>query len=251
MSGKNNRFDKLKSLFTLIKTQAKNEIDKESQFELASIINLFSHLDANSNQTYLELANVAISAIISDKANIMLAREIRVNLQNRIFDELDKKRPWYSIWRIINSPGARVLTGLFALITLFIPYIYYFNKLFSSNPDAMIMGFYAYKIGIVTIMGAFGSILSIMLRIQDFSGLRGAYASTLFFTGFLKPLIGSIFSLFVLSIISSEILPLNYEFINEKAFYFYSTISFVAGFSERFARDLISKAEETIVSTEK
>jgi hypothetical protein len=62
-------------------------------------------------------------------------------------------------------------------------------------------------------MGMFDSTVSIMLRIQEFSRLRGEYPSTLFITGFIKPLISALFSLFVLDLASSEILPLDYELI--------------------------------------
>jgi hypothetical protein len=69
------------------------------------------------------------------------------------------------------------------------------------------------KIAFVTIRGMVGSTVSIMLRIQKFSHLRGEHPSTLFITDFIKPLIGTLFSLFVLALASSEILPLDYELI--------------------------------------
>lgn len=242
----NTRFE---SIFPQVKERLKKGLDEASQYELAKIINLLPYItkDENPNENFLELVDLAISSLLSNKPKTKFANEIRINLQNHIFDKVDKKRPWYSPWRFIRNPGARVFTGLAVIFFCSIPIAWFFYKLYLNDPGATIFGIYAYKIALVFIMGMFGSIVSIMLRIRDFSDLRGEYASTLYFTGFTKPLIGGLFSLFVLTLISSEILPLNYSLIEGKAFHFFSAISFVTGFSERFARDLISRTEEVFL----
>jgi hypothetical protein len=62
--------------------------------------------------------------------------------------------------------------------------------------------------------------VSLMLRIRDYDDSRSEHTSTLVITGFTKPLIGEMSSLFTTSVISSRILPLEHEIIEGTAFYF-------------------------------
>jgi hypothetical protein len=71
----------------------------------------------------------------------------------------------------------------------------------------------------------------------------------LFLTGFFKPVVGISFALFVFAVISSGLLPVAVN--PEKSRYFFAALSFVAGFSERFARDVVVKTEATVAGGEK
>jgi len=236
------------SILQKIKEKLKTGLDEETQFELAKLLNLFPFFfKYDSLEKYLNLIETSTFSLLSDKPNIKFANVIRIDLEKRIFDRVDEERYWFSFWRYVHNPCVRVLTGLVSNVLLSLIYGAYFYSLWVTNPEATIFGILAYKIAIVTIMGMFGSIVSIMLRIRDYEGYRGEYASTLFITGFTKPLIGALFSLFILSVVSSQILPLDYETIESTAFNFFAAISFITGFSERFARDLITRTEEALL----
>jgi len=244
--------NRLNSTFESILVETKKrlvtEINEEAQYELAKIFNLLPYFFRYpSLEPHLNLIDASASSLLTDKPNIKLAKTIRIDLERRVHDKEDDSRYWLSYWRYVHNPCARVLTGAVCNILLSFIYGWFFYRLWVTNPDATIFGIQAYKIALVTIMGMFGSIVSIMLRIRDYEGQRGEYASSLFITGFTKPLIGAMFSLFMLTVISSGVLPLDYEIIEGTAFYFFAAISFITGFSERFARDVIAKTEEAIV----
>ena len=101
---------------------------------------------------------------------------------------------------------------------------------------------------LVAIAGAVGSAVSIMVRIQDFMHLKNTDPSVLFFTGFFKPIIGTAFALFVFAILSSGLIPVTID--PAKARYFFAALAFVSGFSERFAKDVATRTEQTIVAVQ-
>ena len=61
-----------------------------------------------------------------------------------------------------------------------------------------------------------------------------------------KPIIGFIFSIFISALVMSGFIPLNINTDNYK--YLFAIIGFLSGFSERFAKDIISKTEKSILS---
>lgn len=118
--------------------------------------------------------------------------------------------------------------------------------------------------------GIIGSVVSIMFRIEDFQDKK--YKSPLipFFLGIFKPTIGGAFGIFFLAIINSQIIVIqnisepninnkpqtpqslevledknNYE-IRKRKYYLIMMLAFVAGFSERIARDAIGKLENSV-----
>jgi len=99
-------------------------------------------------------------------------------------------------------------------------------------------------LGLVVVMGAIGSMVSILVRIDYFARVKDPHLNTFVLTGFFKPLIGMTFALFVYLVLSSNIIPLEINITHPH--YFYAAISFVSGFSERIARDLISKTEKVV-----
>jgi hypothetical protein len=69
---------------------------------------------------------------------------------------------------------------------------------------------------------------------------------TLILVGSFRPLIGAIFGLLVYALIQSNLLPLSVASTNE--LYFYGVIGFLAGFSERWAPDLLQTTENGLHS---
>ena len=91
-------------------------------------------------------------------------------------------------------------------------------------------------------MGAIGSTVSILARIKDFTPVKDPHLNILIMTGLFKPITGMAFALFVYLVLRSNIISLDIDIKNEH--YFYAAISFVSGFSERYARDIISRTEK-------
>ncbi|MCC5649483.1 hypothetical protein LC609_06440 [Nostoc sp. XA013] len=105
--------------------------------------------------------------------------------------------------------------------------------------------------------GTLGSIISILIRIEEFQNKKYSDPLTPFLVGAFKPMIGGAFAVLFLALINSGIISM---FINPSVFKLNPTtnqessqdqqrslifvIAFVVGFSERLAKDFIGKAEE-------
>ncbi|MGK7898671.1 MAG: hypothetical protein AB4372_34930 [Xenococcus sp. (in: cyanobacteria)] len=100
--------------------------------------------------------------------------------------------------------------------------------------------------------GTLGSTVSIFIRIKDFEITEKKHDDPIvpILIGLFRPLIGAAFSLFLYSIISSgvvsveKLVPADEDSSNKM--FFYISVSFVAGFSEQFARSYIRKTEELL-----
>ncbi|NDJ20307.1 hypothetical protein GS682_01325 [Nostoc sp. B(2019)] len=105
--------------------------------------------------------------------------------------------------------------------------------------------------------GTFGSIISILIRLKKYqdSDYKGSAAPIL--VGFAKPLIGTAFGILVFTIINSNIIstiqvPKSSEEPGNTdiKYYFFFSIAFVVGFSERLADDIIQRAEGVVIPSE-
>jgi hypothetical protein len=101
---------------------------------------------------------------------------------------------------------------------------------------------YAFVV-LLGLAGALGSIISILVRIKDFTEIRILNPPALFWTGFFKPIIGAAFSLFVFCAFAAGLINVT-SGVNQR--FMFLTLGFIAGFSERFAPDLVSGIERTI-----
>jgi hypothetical protein len=99
----------------------------------------------------------------------------------------------------------------------------------------------------IALAGALGSIVSILVRVKDFAEIRILNPPALFWTGFFKPVIGAIFALFVFCAFASGLVNVN-DGIDQV--FMWLTLGFVAGFSERFAPDLVSRIELSVTPQE-
>jgi hypothetical protein len=107
---------------------------------------------------------------------------------------------------------------------------------------------------VVALAGALGSIISILIRLDEYkdSDYKGCSAPIL--VGFAKPLIGTAFGLFLFTIINSNILPIikvpdlgSTQQSSDIRYYFFFSVAFIVGFSERLAKDIIERTEDTIL----
>jgi len=121
---------------------------------------------------------------------------------------------------------------------------------------------------LVSVAGTLGSIISILIRIEDFQDKKYWNRATPFLIGAFKPIIGASFAIFFFTLISSELIQIpgintDFEVANEslsseqrqvlsqidmvdesKEEFFIFAIAFLVGFSERLATDAISKMED-------
>ena len=98
--------------------------------------------------------------------------------------------------------------------------------------------------------GALGAIVSVLTRMRSHSfPLDYEVGRTpALWLGATRPFIGAVFGLFIYFALRSELLALQ-EPNEGTAFFFFTLLAFVAGFSERLTRVLISSAERTVAGT--
>lgn len=104
----------------------------------------------------------------------------------------------------------------------------------------------------VALSGAFGSIVSILIRLQDYK-YKDEYVGSVtpILVGFAKPLIETAFGIFVFALLGSGII--NFPSIQSNTsnqtsqdnpapiYYFYFSIAFLVGFSERLDNDIVER----------
>lgn len=102
--------------------------------------------------------------------------------------------------------------------------------------------------GVALLAGGLGAVVSVMQQMTS-RALRldeNAGSSMLFRFGALRPLIGAILGLAVAALFASGLLPaISVE--PEQELPFYGAIGFLAGFSERFAQDMIANSGRPLV----
>jgi len=97
--------------------------------------------------------------------------------------------------------------------------------------------------------GGLGATLSVMSRLtaNRLSVDAGADTALIRLAGGFRPVVGAVFGLALYTFIEADLLPINVTVTGQKLTYFYLAVAFLAGFSERFAQDAITKAGAAIV----
>src|SRR6266487_3137351 len=101
------------------------------------------------------------------------------------------------------------------------------------------------------IAGGIGAIVSVMSR-MSFGGLVLEYEAgslLLRLLGGFRPLIGGIFGTAIYVLIQSDLLPIAGPTDPSKQLYFFSGVAFIAGFSERWAQDMLSVTGDRLKAT--
>lgn len=116
---------------------------------------------------------------------------------------------------------------------------------------------------VIVSAAALGGVVSIATRLGEFTKVRGLDPFAMFWTAFLKPLIGVALSVFILAVLAGGIVSFGFlgsdplglvvsdqaiavgepGTLTAKAAYILWVIGFLAGFSERFASDFVQRTE--------
>ena len=226
---------RIEGLIVETKKRLNRSVEDDVQTELAELLGLLHDLRRSKYTHLIGIAEIAFLALLSEQPNLKLAQQTRKDLSNRVL-------PSASVLASIiqgGTPSTLVIFGLGALLYFALP------VLWIMGPDVLntetIVGVETEYLLLVGVAGAIGSIVSIMVRIQDFSGLHDVDPMVLFVTGFFKPVVGASFALFVFAAFRAGLIPFTVEEGAER--YFFMALSFVTGFSERFAKDIVKTTE--------
>lgn len=216
----------------------KGDRSKEVQQESARILKLLPELSQRGNEVLINAAEVAIKALLLDHPNVEFAKEIRSYLEKEL---ASWRMPIRRAWR--GSPPMRATLGLIFFLwgALFVGYLLWVfaGVLPGRRAGINIQGIDQTLFWLTAASGGVGSIVRVPRMAEDF---KTASVEVPFFVGLFKPIIGIAFALFLFAAIKGGILPLEEPETGETAFFI--AIAFVAGFSERFVPDIISKTEK-------
>lgn len=100
---------------------------------------------------------------------------------------------------------------------------------------------------LAALVGGVGSAASTLLRLQDFEALRVTDKVVPITIGFVRPVIGVCFGIFVFLAYTSGIITIGVA-QQSKQIFVVLTFAFIAGFSERFVPDLVTRISGQVAS---
>ncbi len=225
-------------LAELVRAHSSKKLEPEIQEELAKLINMFTQLQRDGDAVLVTQARIALESLLSNEPNLELSKSISKRLDTRL---KARSSPLASAVRG-GSAAVKVVLGLGVLMYLVLPLSVALFPFYSRY--GTVLGIKIEMLGLVAFAGALGSIVSIMVRLHQFADAITKDPAILFFTGLFKPIVGTSFALFIFATLNSGLLPVTIQ--QDKMQYFFAALSFVAGFSERFAQDVVVKAESAI-----
>ena len=185
----------------------------------------------------LDLAELVLDELLSEAPNMILVERLMQDLRRQIGGRA--RRLFRQLLRLAQ-PQVAVVMGLLGALMIFGPSGY----LLSVVANRMLAGQGLISTSILTeiiwvgLVGAQGSALSIVVRLPDFGHRQPPMMA--FFTGLFKPFIGMSFAQLSYVLLKSGMLPVKIPLTT----WVYIAFGFLAGFSERLAKDLISVGEQ-------
>ncbi|MGK7878212.1 MAG: hypothetical protein AB4426_34370 [Xenococcaceae cyanobacterium] len=257
---------RIKRLVSSSKFQKKKQLQGEVETLTNLIVFAFEALHENRN--------LALAARIRSNAERTI-RRLELPLIGNVLNAIDN-----AIDRFLEatSTGLKILIGLVLAIPLFLvtplciiifldglSYVLQESDLISQTEDARtskIPAIYikdfresATLITLSFIAGSTGAIISILTRVSEYNTpqYEDKYSVSFLpiFIGLFKPIIGGTFGVLVFAMLNTHWLSIlgNAERTDHKWFSVVS-ITFVTGFSERLAKDLIGKVEQSVTTNQ-
>ena len=194
-------------------------------------------------QWLLSIAGYLLS-VVDDREKKTNRHEL-VKASNRARAELAQVEHYYD--RAGEKTGRLVyfwgmLIGVVALAVLAVPGVLTYRLFGNYSADSARTFFICYA------MGAVGAIVSVMMRMASKTGAGfvdyEVGRPSLRRIGSFRPIIGAVFGVVVYFALKSDLITLKTS--SGQTDYFYATIAFIAGFSERRARILLGGAERML-----
>jgi hypothetical protein len=234
--------------------------DEEIQYELACWVELLEtskkdlrHGRRASDEILERLvreAGAAVAALLSEQPELVFARALRVETENELLrhNGLIKR----TLIRLTDgSPLLTVCLGAFGALGLGLVTHLTWYALHDLGAIKALVPFDPTQGSAVASAAFLGGLVSILSRLKSFSRLGDFDHVFLFANALFKPFIGVIFGLFAYAFWLSGLLPLDPKLITDVTVHQLWVVGFLAGFSERFTQDLISRGEGILPAQKK
>lgn len=185
-----------------------------------------------------------VQALVKNPPNCEFAEGVLQDIK----DELDEYSNFYKKMKHGHVPSSSLMifgaSSVFFLICLPAIMSELIDETNGINLERVLFdGFTLMQLYTVIVFGALGSIISILLRINDFEEHFDVGGRVVYFTGVIRPIIGAVFALIVFLIINSDLIGVPIDREGVKINSLGIIIAFISGFSERFAPAILLAAE--------
>ena len=211
------------------------EAKPEVQQQLGRIVDLLVDVQSVDCEMFVACLEIAAGRLLQPNPDVKTATTIVDSIHERL---RVLSHPWAGLRRG-SSPAAKVVFGMMTLLLPLLLFAAGWRRLFDVKADPLDF----HIIPVICLVGALGSFVSIMARMNEFAKLSRTDASVLFLTGFFKPWVGASFAFFLYVVLRSSGMSVVTEG-DAQGFCFVLTAAFLAGFSERFAQDVAARAEK-------
>jgi hypothetical protein len=214
----------------------------------------------------IEYIELAVNGLLQEKPNVALAIQIRRSIEYHIIQsEQPFRGPISNFFRsliFLSSAPAKILIGLALALPIYLsfPWIAYSSinnvtKLtYVRQASQSELEDYKENLSILVLVasaGGLGSIISILTRIKEYDSQKYTDSFLPLVIGIFKPIIGASFGVLIFALVSSQILPIATQEKPGTKHYFFLSVAFIIGFSERFANDIVSRTEDAITGSRK
>jgi hypothetical protein len=213
----------------------------------------------------LKYLEIAVYGLCQNPPNLVFSknirRKIRASFDNKEYGLMGRILNFGRGIIYLSSAPAKVLLGLMIALPIYVttPILLYKEipqianvTFFKQKTENEIID-YQQNLSLLVLAGlagGLGSIISILTRIKQYDSPEYTDSFLPLVIGVFKPIIGAAFGILIVAIIHSDFLPLNVKKDPPGAKeYFFFSIAFIIGFSERFALDIVSRTENAITGS--
>jgi hypothetical protein len=219
-------------------------LDPDAQEILGRVSGTLSYLPRLKNAAInVAQAELAVRALLSSPPEKKFAETIAKDLKKRVNIY---KNP---IRSILNgrTPATFVLLGIVAHGFLLVFAVVALARLVVPCDPPRVEAAVATVCWVqMVIAGAVGGATSLITRLNELAALSRWSSEgdplQLFYTGLLKPIVGIVVGLFAYAVFSTGFITVDVPLQGASTDLFYAALTFLAGFSERFAKDLTDAA---------
>lgn len=233
---------------TSLHTLSREVLAPDVQVEIAKVAKIVSRLETKADETATADLALIVSALQAETPNLILARELRYAIKMRTGAFSNARTTWFM--RLTGgSPTAIIVTGLIASFATWVLVGPAWLWLYESFETRSLTYFPINELTTVVVAALLGAMVSIMIRLRDLAEPKDFNPRMLLLSAYFKPFIGVIIAVFAYAALKSGIISSSFltsASTDQMQNGIYWVVSFICGFSERFAIGLVGDIEKKL-----